>query len=90
MQRLRFEAFLDSLEDDEKEGIHMLIQDVMDSFPSSEFFDHVRSPAIEVISESYERFIQESSEKSRTFKFWSMYIAMTGNEFLMLAMIQIL
>ena len=79
MERLRFEAFLDSIDDDEREGIHMLILDMMDSFPEEVFVDNLERPEIEAICESYEMFIQDSSQKSRPFAFWSMYIRMTGN-----------
>jgi hypothetical protein len=78
MQRLRFEAFMESLDDDEKEGIELAVFNMMDSFPDDEFLDYLERPEIEAISESYEMFIQESSEKSKTFAFWSMYIRMTG------------
>lgn len=78
MQRLRFEAFMESLDDDEKEGIELAVFNMMDSFPDEEFLDYLERPEIEAISEGYEMFIQESSEKSKTFAFWSMYIRMTG------------
>ena len=79
MERLRFEAFLDSIDDDEKEGIRMIISDMKDYFPGERFKDNLESPEVETICESYEMFIEESSKKSRTFAFWSMYIKMTGN-----------
>ena len=44
MERLRFEAFLDSIDDDEREGIHMLILDMMDSFPEELFVDNLERP----------------------------------------------
>ena len=78
MPRLRFEAFMESLDDDEKEGIELAVFNMMDSFPDDEFLDYLERPEIEAISESYEMFIQESSEKSKTFAFWSMSIRMTG------------
>jgi hypothetical protein len=78
MQRLRFEAFLDSLEDDEREGINSLILDIIDSFPGNEFLEYVEGPSVETITERYEEFICDSSQKSRTFAFWSMYLRMAG------------
>ncbi len=78
IQRLRFEAFLDSLEDDEREGINSLLLDIMDSFPGNEFLEYVEGPVIEAITERYEQFICNSSQKSTTFAFWSMYLRMTG------------
>ena len=79
MDRLRFEAFLDSIDDDEREGILIIVLNMMDSFPGEAFVNNLERPEIEAICKSYEMFIQESSQKSRTFAFWSMYIRMTGN-----------
>ena len=78
MERLRFDAFLDSLVDNEDQGINLIALEMMDSFPGDEFLDGSESHEVKAIAQSYERFIQESSEKSRTFAYWSMYIKMTG------------
>ena len=78
MQRLRFEAFLESLDHDEKEGLELAVLDMIESFPDQEFVDWLEKPEMEAISESYETFIQELSKRSKTFAFWSMYIRMTG------------
>jgi hypothetical protein len=47
MQRLRFEAFMESLDDDEKEGIELAVFNMMDSFPDDEFLDYLERPEIE-------------------------------------------
>ncbi len=86
MERLRFEAFLDSMDDDEKGGINMIVLEMMDSFPRETFINDLDRPEIEAICESYEKFIQDSSQKSRTFAFRTMYINMietlNGSHFL--------
>ena len=78
MERLRFDAFLDSLDEIEKEDINSTALDKMDSFPSETFVDFSERPEVQAILLSYERFIQESSQRSSTFAFWSMYIRMAG------------
>jgi hypothetical protein len=60
-----------------RKTFELAVFNMMDSFPDEEFLDYLERPEIEAISESYEMFIQESSEKSKTFAFWSMYIRMT-------------
>ena len=39
MQRLPFEAFLQSLDHDEKEGLELAVLDIIESFPDQEFVD---------------------------------------------------
>jgi hypothetical protein len=60
-----------------RKTFELAVFNMMDSFPDEEFLDYLERSEIEAISESYEMFIQESSEKSKTFAFWSMYIRMT-------------
>ena len=78
MERLRFEAFLESLDDSERHSINLVVSEMMESFPESKFFGFMESPQIEAIWQNYESFIQNESAKSRTFAFWSMYLRMTG------------
>ena len=79
MQRLRFEAFLESLTDDKKEDrIMELVSDMSDAFPDKTFHSLIESPVFEEITNEYEGFILDASSKSRTFAFWSMYIKMMG------------
>jgi hypothetical protein len=80
LQRLRFEAFLDSLDEDDRETVVEYIWSMGDCFPQQEeFSEFLHSSFFNEICEEYERFIVESSAKSKTFAFWSMYIKMTGN-----------
>ena len=81
MQRLRFEAFLESISivDQEKHGrLLEFLNELADAFPEKRFTALVECPFfIEIVGE-YERFIVNSSTKSPTFAFWNMYIKMTG------------
>lgn len=78
MERLRFQAFLDALDDDEQESIYKTILDLMDCFAEGTFVNGMQSPQIEAIVGSYEEFIENSSKKSKTFAFWNMYIKAIG------------
>ena len=78
MEQLRFESYLDSLDEEEKDAIVSAVSKAMDLFPSEEFHDFLGCPEMEKIYENYNNFIKESWEKSRTFAFWTMYIKMTG------------
>ena len=80
LQRLRFEAFLDSITENDQEDISSFIESMASSFPQDKFLsDGIESPIMQRILESYELFINDMCSKSRTFSFWSMYIKMAGN-----------
>lgn len=78
MERLRLEAFLDYLGEEEEERVTSVVESMAESFPEEKFHDHVQSPMVQQICESYEAFVKEASSKSRTFAFWSMYLKMAG------------
>ena len=69
MQRLRFEAFLESLDRDEKEGLELAVLDMIESFPDQEFVDRLEKPEMEAISESYETFIQDYQKDPKHLRF---------------------
>ena len=80
LQRLRFQAFLDSRTKDDQEDISLFIESMASSFPQDTFLsDRIESPKMQEIIQSYELFINDMSGKSRTFSFRSMYIKMAGN-----------
>ena len=66
MQHLRFEAFLETLDHDEKEGLELAVLDMIESFPDQEFVDWLENPEVEAISASYKTFIQALSKRSKT------------------------
>lgn len=78
LQRLRFEAFLDTLEDESQDSIYSFIMDMEDSFSKDGLHKHIESQEFQDLSIHYEAFIAESSAKSKTFAYWSMYIKMAG------------
>ncbi|CAB4001142.1 Hypothetical predicted protein [Paramuricea clavata] len=72
---------MESLDDDEKEGIELAVFNMMDSFPDDEFLDYLERPEIEAIGESYKMFIQESSVKSKTFIFGAYIVSELSTNF---------
>lgn len=80
MQRLRIEEFLDTLDDDSQEKISSFIVTMRKSFEEEDQLDkYINSEQMQHFCESYDAFITESSAKSQTFAYWSMYIQMIGN-----------
>ena len=80
LQRLRFQAFMDQMTEEDQEVMTSFVESMAGSFPEDKFLsDDIENPLMQQILESYEIFIAESSSKSRTFAFWSMYIEMAGN-----------
>ncbi len=77
-QRLRFETFLDSLDVTEQEKIRTFVEAMGDAFPTQQYKDELLSEEFESICEKYESFVEETSQKSKTFAFWSIYLKMTG------------
>ena len=78
MQRLRFEAFLETLSEVERIDAIDFILSMADCFPTEQFHDYAESPFFQNFCNKYKQFVIESSSKSRTFSFWSMYIKMMG------------
>lgn len=78
LQRLRFEAFLETLNDESRERIYSLIVEMENSFLEDKLHDCIESQEFEDLFIQYETFIAESSAKSKTFAYWSMYIQMAG------------
>ena len=78
LQRLRFEAFLDTLDEEYQESIFSLIMTMQDSFTEGRFQKCMESQLFDDIVMKYEAFVAESSSRSKTFAYWSMYIKMAG------------
>ena len=78
LQRLRFDAYLDSIDNQQKESVATSIQNVADCFANGKLIDCIESQQMEQLVSNYEQFVEKSSTKSKTFAFWSMYIKMTG------------
>ena len=78
MQRLRFETFLDNLDEQKEDRIVQFLCQMYDAFPDESFCQHVECQVFEEISDEYDAFIIDASNKSKTFAFWSMYIKLIG------------
>ena len=78
LQSLRFDAYLESIDNKQKESVLTSIQNVADCFANGTLIDCIESQQMEQLVNNYEQFVEKSSMKSKTFAFWSMYIKMTG------------
>ena len=80
LQRLRLAEFLDSLDDKSQEDISSFVITMKKAFDEEVRLDeHINSEKMAQICEHYEAFIAESSAKSLTFAYWSMYIHIIGD-----------
>ena len=82
LQRLMFQAFLDSRTEDNQQDISLFFESIVGSFQQDTFLrDDIESPRMYEIIQSHELFINDMSSKSRTFSFsfWSMCIKMASN-----------
>ena len=78
LQRLRFEAFVETLEDELKEHIQSIVEAGGDAFFGDKLKDFIESEQFTGLMDRYNSFIDESSAASKTFAYWSMYIRMAG------------
>ncbi|CAB4021985.1 Hypothetical predicted protein [Paramuricea clavata] len=77
-QRLRFDTFMDSLDVNEQEKIRTFVESMGDGFPTQQYKEKLLSQEFEAVCDKYESFVEETSQKSKTFAFWSIYLKMTG------------
>ena len=75
MQRLRFDAFFDQLDEVKQERFVSFMEGMSNSFLQT-FHEYTENPVMEEIHNQYQEYILELSRRSRTFSFWSMYIKM--------------
>jgi hypothetical protein len=73
-QRLRFDTFMDSFDVNEQEKIRTFVESMGDGFPTQQYKDKLSSQEFETICDKYESFVEETSQKSKTFAFWSIYL----------------
>ena len=74
MQRLRFDAFFDQLDEVKQERFCFIHRGIVEHFPERSH-QFTENPVTEEIHNQYQDYILESSRRSQTFSFWSM---MTG------------
>ena len=76
LQRLRFQAFMDSLCNEDSTKITAVVCHLFEDFPSEHFEAKVRMEAFSEVLTMYEQFVVRESEKSPTFSLWSSYLEM--------------
>ena len=74
LERLRFDAFLESLSEDSRNVITKLANDMLRLFPSQAFDEVMVCFDIQTLNENYQKFCTERSSSSATFAFWQTYI----------------
>ena len=76
LNRLRFKAFLDCLDDEDKNDVSTFISSLLDEFPTGSFSETVKENTFKEIMATYDNFICEASAENPTFAFWSNYLEM--------------
>ncbi|XP_028415026.1 uncharacterized protein LOC114538109 [Dendronephthya gigantea] len=76
MERLRFEAFLDSQTTLQKSEIIGLVKEISGNLNKEHFDAYVENVTIQEIGERFQQFIENESQRSATFQLWSSYIDM--------------
>lgn len=74
MQRLRWESFLECLDEDEKVHALKICADLHASFPSRDFDSLVEGSELMSLNDKYSQYITQMSQEYPTFAFWSSYI----------------
>ncbi|KAL2102045.1 hypothetical protein ACEWY4_003806 [Coilia grayii] len=75
LQRLRWQAYLDTLPDMSSAAAMKIAMDLQDNFPSEKFIETIGSGAFLELLKDYSEFV-EKNNCNLTFAFWSKYIAM--------------
>lgn len=78
LHRLRFQAFLDYLGDEESTNITSAVSGLLNDFPNEHFEEKVKAEPFSEIITKYEDFIVRESECNPTFSLWSTYLEMIG------------
>ncbi len=78
LPRLRWQAYLDTLTQEDHAAALKIATDLQQKFPSEDFNAMLTSDAFLQLLKAYEEFVQKSST-NQTFTFWSTYIEMVEN-----------
>lgn len=78
LERIRFQVFIDSLSQDERQNIEDQISRLKESFPGHDFENLLEDPAFHDIMTQYDLFIETQKETCPTFSLWSSYIDISG------------
>ncbi len=76
LHRLRFQAFLDCLEDEDSKDVASAVSDLLEDFPSDSLFEKIKEETFHEIMTTYQDFITLESEDNPTFALWSNYLEM--------------
>ena len=76
LQRLRFQAFLDSLPENDSQKILDMLTDLDLSYPSASFTDACKGEVFNTALDMYQKFVHDKSKANPTFALWSSYIEM--------------
>ena len=74
LQRLRFEAFLDCLDDEDSDQVVAVATDMLNNFQTDSFHEEINGESFLDIKETYQKFIEEESKENPTFAFCSSYL----------------
>lgn len=78
LERLRFQAFYESVTPSEQDEIMLLITGMRERFPDADFATGMSSETLLDLFKRYEQFVDTWNGKDPTFSLWSSYISMTG------------
>ena len=70
LQQLRFEAFVETLEDELKKYIQSIVEAAGDAFFGDKLKNFIESEEFAGLIHRYNSFIEESSAASKTFAYW--------------------
>ncbi|PIK39062.1 hypothetical protein BSL78_24089 [Apostichopus japonicus] len=76
LSRLRWLAFLDTLNDQQREEIRMVLADLHESYLSNTILDFVRMDELKMLQQQCQQFISRHSAVNPTFALWSSYLEM--------------
>ena len=76
LHRVRFQAFLDCLEDEDSTHVATLVSDLLEEFPGNSFLLKVKEDTFMEIMTVYNDFISQACDENPTFARWSNYLEM--------------
>ena len=78
LHKLRFQAFLDKVSEEENVNIYFVVSDLLKNFSSDDFQEKLRAEPFTEILEKYDAFVVQESESNPAFSLWSTYLEMIG------------
>ena len=78
LHKLRFQAFLDNVSDEDNVNIYFVVSDLLNNFSHDDFQEKLRAEPFTEILEKYDAFVVQESESNPAFSLWSTYLEMIG------------